>query len=179
MTERERLVLGTWLLAISACGNPTHEELLVSHIAPGGEYRVLYLDPPWKLTSTEGPYFRLEIAATSVRFGDVDASLVPPKFLFEASIAGGTARVAAESAERAARARGDEVLRPVTDIATASGAAGFDVVTTRLTSDGSRFSRDVYLDRSVGVVRIYIEANNDLRDPEVDVMIADVTVDPE
>jgi hypothetical protein len=175
----EIVMLSASLLLVTACGNPTHEELLVSHVAPGGEYRVLYLDPPWKLANTDGSYLRLEIAATSARFGDPDASTVPPKFLFEASVAGGTASAAAQSAERAARMRGDEVLRPMTEIATISGASGFDLVTSRPPSAGGRFSRDVFLDRSGGIVRAHFEANNDLRDPEVDAMIADLTVDPE
>jgi hypothetical protein len=53
------------------------------------------------------------------------------------------------------------------------------LVTSRPPSAGGRFSRDVFLDRSGGIVRAHFEANNDLRDPEVDAMIADLTVDPE
>jgi hypothetical protein len=67
----------------------------------------------------------------------------------------------------------------MTEIATTSGASGFDLVTSRPPSAGGRFSRDVFLDRSGGIVRAHFEANNDLRDPEVDAMIADLTVDPE
>jgi len=164
---------------LAACGNPSHAELLRAHEAPDGEYRILYLDPPWSIMETDGAYVRLEVEANGVRFGDIDADVIPPKYLLEVSAPSGDAEDQIRRDERRARSDGDEIIRPATEAVTTSGAMGWDLNTSRLTSDGSRFSRVIYLDRTSGVVRLSFGANSDLRHPEVDAMIADVLVDPE
>ncbi len=172
------LLLSTLLLA--ACGNPSRQELLTPYDPPGGEYRVYYLAPPWELQEADGTYLRLEIPATSVRLGRLDAGTVPPRFLCEVDVSTGTAANRARRDERDARTSGAEVVRGSTAVTTRDGTTGVDLVVARLAMDRTRFSRTVYLDRSGGgVVRMYFEANDNLQNPEVDAMIADVQVDPE
>ncbi len=150
------------------------------HDAPGGQYRILYQAPPWELIETDGTYLRLEVEANATRFGDLDAGVVPPKFLFEADVGDGDAATRIRRDERSARREGAEIARPATEVTTREGATGLDFVSSRLTADGTRFARVAYLDRDGGgVVRLYFEANDDLDQPQVDAMIADVLVDPE
>jgi hypothetical protein len=167
-------------LLLVACGNPSREDLLTPHESPGGEYRVFFLEPPWQVMENDGAFLRLEIEANATRFGDLDAGTVPPKYLCEVDVTGGSAARRIRDAERDARSAGDEIVRAATDVATRSGASGQDLVISRTTSDGTRFARVVYLDREDGgVVSVYFEANHDLRNAELDAMIGDVVVDPE
>lgn len=166
-------------LLVGACGNPERAEFFAAYEAPGGEYRIWYLDPPWSRISALDDELRLEIEANGTRFGGVPVGLVPPKYALEVSASAGSASSRARVDESASVAMGHEVLVSATEFTTHAGATGWEVVTIHLTTDGSRFERFVYVDRSAGVVRLHFDSSADLRDPEVDAMIADLEVDPE
>lgn len=183
---RRLLPVGSFLaLAIAlamtatACGNPDRTELLSFYEAPAGQYRLWYQDPPWTVVLAVDDQLRLEIEANGTRFGDVPVGAVPPKYLLEVSTTPGSAESQARAREAAALAAGHDVLVPSRELTTSEGATGWEVVTNHTATDGSRFERFVYVERSGGVVHLHFDSSADLRDPQVDAMIDDLEVDVE
>jgi hypothetical protein len=166
-------------ITAGACGNPDRTELLAVYEAPGGEYRLWYQDPPWTLVLVVDDQIRLEIEANGTRFGGVPVGAVPPKYVLEVATARGSAESQARLQEGAALAAGHDVLVPNREFTTFEGATGWEVITNHTATDGSRFERFVYVERSAGVVHLHFDSSADLRDPQVDVMIADLEVDVE
>jgi len=178
-------------LALSSCGpaaDGTHAGLS-SYEPPGGQYRLHYRKPPWKLVEPadeempEGDTAVLVIRSNAEKYGDDGgATGAPHKYELTIDTRGGSARNLAQRAARMARRRsGERVLVEPRPIEADDGTTrGWETLTVRdapLPSLRHRFS---YLTRAGGgVVRVRITAVPDLDEPEIDEMIALVEVDPE
>ena len=146
--------------------------------APGGEYRVRFLDPPWFIVSAEGAVLELEIESNAEHFRP--GSSAPPKYEFRATIGAGSAESSIAAEQAAAIGRGEGILAGPRAVTTEAGDRGRELLTEQLSGDRTRYLRYVYLDRSRGgVVSLWFEGNPDLDEAEIDVMIASVEVDPE
>lgn len=160
------------------CGQPERYAEWKTFVAPGGEYRLRYLDPPWEVTASDGPTGRLVVENNASRFADLDSSLAPKFELTITLVSGGSARLAAAAAA-SAPARGEEVLVAPTPFTTRSEDSGVELVTRELGGE-LRYRRLLWIDRPGGAtVQLQVVSIPEIRDPEVDAMLASVDVDPE
>lgn len=165
-------------LCVSGCGQPDRYAEWKTYVAPGGEYRLRYLDPPWEVSASDGSTGRLVVENNASRFGDLDSSLAPKFELTVTLVSGGSARLAAAAAA-SAPARGEEVLVAPTPFTTRSEDVGVELVTRELRGE-LRYRRLLWIDRPGGAtVQLQVLSVPEIRDPEVDAMLASVDVDPE
>lgn len=161
-----------------ACGNPGPYAEWKTLEAPGGEYRLRYLEPPWEVIESEGTRVRLRVKNNAESFGDMDSTIASKYALVVDVVPRGPLR-SAESARDAARRRGEEIVEPVRGLTTRSGAEGFEVI-TRQTSGERLFHRYSFVGRpGGGSVSLSYEAVPSLDEREVHEMVRSVDPDPE
>jgi len=145
--------------------------------SPGKEYRIRYLEPPWRLLMSETTTATFQIDPS---FARVDAG-VPAKYLLVTTVEPGTARARADEDVAMAGPRREMVIVPPRAVTTDSGDTGFEVLThTMVVPEYPRNLRYVTLDSTRGgnVVRLVFQANPSVDDPEVDAMIRAADVAP-
>lgn len=166
------------LVVLAGCGQPERYAEWRTYVAPDGEYRLRYLDPPWEVVDSDGATARLEVANNSERFAGRDSSL-PAKYELTIGLEGGRAGMLARREVARARDRGEEIVLEPSPIETRSGDTGFEVV-TRETSGQFLNRRFVWIDRpGGGTVHLAFVTVPDPQEAEVDAMIESVDVDPE
>ncbi len=137
-------------------------------------YRLWVLAPPWRETDTpSGPgEVRLEVPSNAERFGGAEGTR--PKYALVADLTSGVPRALARRvADRAAP--DDRVVGP-RPFATDMAVEGWETLVFDTTE--GRYRRHTFLSAGGPVVRLALEANVDLDDPEVDAMIATLEVGP-
>jgi hypothetical protein len=174
---RLALIAAGSLLAFG-CGQPTHEQLLAVYDAPGGEFRVRYLEPPWHLVDGEGTTATLRIDANAVVHGGLDDAGIEPKYELVVTVDRRAPMELARREQRAAESRGAELIAPVREIETALGETGWELAMRESDID-MRYGRVILLAHPSGSVRLGFASSVDLLEPEIDVMIDDVDVEPE
>lgn len=185
---RVGLLLVAGILVGSACG-PSGEEPRAgwkTYEPAGGEYRVRYLSPPWRVDSpTSGTTLTLRVPSNAEHFVPDAALIIPPKYLLTVDTEPGTARDRIDAIDGTPddgmTADGETVVAGPRRVRTDAGDEGWELLTTFMVDDVlTRRRRVVFLDRPEGgVVSLMFEANPDLDEPQVDVMVAGVEVDPE
>lgn len=177
---RPRVGRALLLLSVvgSACGNPGPYAEWKTFVAPGGEYRIRYLDPPWDLAEADDTRLHLRIPNNTESFAGID-STVAPKYDLVCDVVGRAPLRNAQQARDAARRRGEEVVEPVRELVTRSGAEGFELI-TRQTSGERLYRRYAFVGRpGGGSVSLLFEAVPALDEGEVTEMIRSVDPDPE
>lgn len=172
-----RLACASLLVGVAGCGQPEPYAEWTTYVAPDGEYRVEYLDPPWELIDSDGSTVRLEVPNNSSRLGSRDASLAA-KYELTITLSGGRADARVSREVSRARARGEDILLDPSPVETRSGDEGFEIV-TRETAPQFLFRRLVWIDRpGGGTVHLAFATVPHPQEAEVDAMIESVDVDP-
>jgi hypothetical protein len=164
------------LCACSPLGGGAYSEL-ETYDAPGGEYRVRYLSPPWLLTDNEGSTAEWIVESNGAALV-APSTIVTPKYELLVTVHSGRAASLIESDFATAQADGETVLVAIRSVTTDFNDSGVEFI-TELPADESRYRRYVYLDRETsGSVRMLFEAYPLLDEAEVDRMIGAVELDP-
>lgn len=158
------------LLFACGCGNPERYETWALFESETNGYRLHVLSPPWRIAGESRGVARFDVPPNQ----ESDSGLIPSKYLLEVDVVGGAPASLAQAAERAARDRDDEILEPVREITTASGAEGFDLVTQR--SD-LRFLRSAFFAHPRGTLRLALESNPNPDQREVRALFESVEID--
>lgn len=165
-------------LLATGCGEPADERYagLDVYDAPGGQYRVRYLSPPWRIEEAMGSTVTLEVESNAERFG-VGMASAPPKYELVVSVIAGRSRGQMERAMSSAVDGGESIVVDAREVETNSGHTGWEFISVG--EDFERNFRRVFLDRvDGGVVRLRFEANPALEERQVDEMIRAVEPDP-
>lgn len=183
-----RVLLIAGILAGFACG-PSGEEPRAgwkTYETEGGEYRIRYLSPPWRIESpTAGTTLTLKVRSNAEHFVPDAALIIPPKYLLTVDTAAGSAQDRIEALDGTPddgmTADGEPIVAGPRRVTTEAGDEGWELLTTFMVDDAlTRRRRVVFLDRPEGgVVSLEFEANPDLDEPQVDAMVTGVEVDPE
>lgn len=167
------------LLFVTLLGACTSHEVPVParYADPGGNYRIDYTSPPWRIRSETPGALELEVPSNAETFlGVVDAGeIVPPKYLLAISVVSGAPEASTRAEETAAVARGERLVVATRAITTTSLDSGFEVV-TRTEDTSPRYVRTVFLAHPSGSLKLRFEGSPELDNPELDAMIATVDV---
>ena len=161
---------------LAACGQPERDELWRVYDAPGGDYRLRYLEPPWELVDSEVTRARFIVQNNASALGGRDSSL-SAKYELTVDVEAGAPRARAMADERGASGRRETVVVGTRAVRTESGDEGFEVITRAETGE-LLYRRFIYLSHPRGVVRLLFEAVPNLDGPEVKAMVAAVDVLP-
>jgi hypothetical protein len=171
-----RLVVAGLLVLVCACGEPG-DRLRAGwsvYESPGGDYRIPYQEPPWRITASGARTVTLSVPSVAERFVPDAGLLVDPRYALSVDVESGRAADRIEEEARRAPDRDHTILAGPRPLRTEHGAIGFDLLTI---DPLTRRHRVVHIDRPAGgVLSLRFEGNPDLDEPQVDVMVTGVEV---
>jgi hypothetical protein len=169
----QRALLLAILIGCGPSGSDPYSQL-TEHRAPGGEYVVRYLRPPWQPGPTSGSSASFFVQSDGM--ARYDAGL--PKYLLLVTVEPGDAASRAMAEMSAALSRGETLEVAPRLITTREAVNGWELVTRRSTSSFERNFRYVYLPSGSSVVRLYFDASAPIATREIEAMIQSVDVAP-
>ncbi|MGF1465029.1 MAG: hypothetical protein ACFCGT_02745 [Sandaracinaceae bacterium] len=164
------------VLVAAGCGPLGNEprNRLTPFEPPTGEYRVHYLEPPWRLQEAAGNGGLLRVPNNAERFGGGDGG--QGNLDLELSVEAGVPVVRAAAERTAALGRGEQIEVEPRPIVTRDLVEGVELL-TRQPTPSLRFLRYAFLPTSPSrVLRMAYEGNARVDTREIDEMIRNVEV---
>lgn len=178
---RSAPALLAFVAAICGCG-PSGAHVRAgwkSYEPVGAQYRVQYLNPPWRREASTDTSVTLKVPNNAERFAPDAAMLIPAKYSLVVDVGGSTAKARIEHAEQQLTSSGDTIVVPPRQVTTDYGDAGWELLSDYVGIVGPEHRRIVFLDRAGGgTVSLRFDATPELDDAQIDVMVAGVEVDP-